>query len=169
MKETKEFATESKELLSLMINSIYTNKDIFLRELISNASDAIDKYRFMAFQRRGQLPPDRTCDHIGYRQSQARSLSISDNGIGMDKEGSHFRSWARSPRADPRISRASSKKPKKSRTSRSSASSASASIAPSWSRTKSSVLTKKPGAESAYLFVSDGVKDYTVEEAKKDE
>ena len=56
MKEIKKFETESKELLNLMINSIYSNNEIFLRELISNASDAIDKYKYLSLTSKGQVP-----------------------------------------------------------------------------------------------------------------
>lgn len=81
-----EFKSESKRLLDLMINSIYTHKEIFLREIISNASDAIDKLCFIAL----------TDDKLGMTRSDfkieikpdkdARTLTITDNGIGMDKD-----------------------------------------------------------------------------------
>ena len=84
--ETKEFKAESKRLLDLMINSIYTHKEIFLRELISNASDAIDKLYFKSL----------TDDKVGIKKDDfainikldkdARTITISDNGIGMTKE-----------------------------------------------------------------------------------
>ena len=85
MKETKEFKAESKELLNLMINSIYSNKEIFLRELISNASDAIDKYRFLSLNENDKYP---ALDHY-IRLSvdkKKRTISIEDNGIGMNKD-----------------------------------------------------------------------------------
>lgn len=85
MKEEKQFKTESKQLLNLMINSIYSNKEIFLRELISNASDAIDKYRFLAVSSEGKYP---TKDHKIFLSvnKDEHWLQIQDNGIGMSKE-----------------------------------------------------------------------------------
>ena len=83
MAEKKEFKAESKRLLDLMINSIYTHKEIFLRELISNASDAIDKYYYYALQHHEAV------DGLEIRidlNEEARTLTISDNGIGMSKE-----------------------------------------------------------------------------------
>ena len=82
----RKFKTESKKLLDLMINSIYTNKEIFLRELISNASDAVDKLNFKSL-----TDPDVTVnqDDLAIRLSfdkDARTLTVSDNGIGMTVE-----------------------------------------------------------------------------------
>ena len=84
--EKKAFQAESQRLLDLMINSIYTHKEIFLRELISNASDAVDKLAYKAL----------TDDQVGLNRSDfkitltpdqiKRTLTISDNGIGMTKE-----------------------------------------------------------------------------------
>lgn len=79
----KEFKAESKRLLDLMVNSIYTNKEIFLRELISNASDAIDKRYFKASQE-GQTGLSRSDYPIRVdRDEDARTLTITDCGIGM--------------------------------------------------------------------------------------
>ncbi|MBP3713108.1 MAG: molecular chaperone HtpG [Bacilli bacterium] len=85
MKEIKEFQTESKQLLNLMINSIYSNKEIFLRELISNASDAIDKYKFLAFKSEGKYPQKDYQIELELSKKE-KCISIRDNGIGMNKE-----------------------------------------------------------------------------------
>jgi len=85
MKETKEFQTESKQLLNLMINSIYTNKEIFLRELISNASDAIDKYKYLALTSEGKYPQKDYHIKINLDKKN-RIIEIIDDGIGMSKE-----------------------------------------------------------------------------------
>ncbi|MDE7053537.1 MAG: molecular chaperone HtpG [Oscillospiraceae bacterium] len=82
----KEFKAESKRLLDLMINSIYTHKEIFLREIISNASDAIDKlcYRSLTDENVGLKREDfRITLHA---DPEARTLTVSDNGIGMSEE-----------------------------------------------------------------------------------
>jgi molecular chaperone HtpG len=85
MKEEKEFETESKQLLNLMINSIYSNKEIFLRELISNASDAIDKYKFLALKSEGKMP-NKDYEIRIKTDPKEKWIEVSDNGIGMDEK-----------------------------------------------------------------------------------
>ena len=84
--EKKEFKTEVQQLLDLVIHSLYSNKDIFLRELISNGSDAIDKLRFNALSDKDLLK-DQTDFRIKlYTDNDAKTLIIEDNGIGMTKD-----------------------------------------------------------------------------------
>ena len=85
-KETMGFQTEAKQLLHLMIHSLYSNKEIFLRELISNASDAIDKVRFQSLSN-----PDLVGEDVNYNirvdlDKDASTVTISDNGIGMSRD-----------------------------------------------------------------------------------
>ena len=82
-KETREFQAETKQLLDLMIHSIYTNKEIFLRELISNASDAIDKLRFQSLTSHEMLEGDTNFEIFIVPDEATHTLTISDNGIGM--------------------------------------------------------------------------------------
>lgn len=82
----KQFKAESKRLLDLMINSIYTNREIFLRELISNASDAVDKLAYKALTD-DQVGLDRSDFRIALTVDKAgRTLTVDDNGVGMTKE-----------------------------------------------------------------------------------
>lgn len=85
MSEIREFKTESKRLLDLMINSIYTNKEIFLRELISNASDAIDKHHYLSLTD-DKLERGRDYEIIVSFDNKDKVIKIKDNGIGMTKE-----------------------------------------------------------------------------------
>src|SRR5436190_231506 len=85
-KETLGFQTEVKQLLNLMIHSLYGNKEIFLRELVSNASDACDKLRFESVADSALLEADsefRIC--VSYDRA-ARTITISDNGIGLSRQ-----------------------------------------------------------------------------------
>ncbi|MBX6392593.1 MAG: molecular chaperone HtpG, partial [Burkholderiales bacterium] len=85
-KETLSFQTEVKQLLHLMIHSLYSNKEIFLRELISNASDAADKLRFEALARPELYEGDGDLKiRVSYDKA-ARTITVSDNGIGMNRE-----------------------------------------------------------------------------------
>jgi len=83
--EKKEFKSESKRLLDLMINSIYTNKDIFLRELISNASDALDKLKYRSLTDKNIKSDEELEINLAF-DSKKRTITVSDNGIGMTKD-----------------------------------------------------------------------------------
>ena len=84
--EKHEFKSESKRLLDLMINSIYTNKDIFLRELISNASDALDKLYYRSLTDKKIKVKREDLGILLEKDEEKRTLTISDNGCGMTKE-----------------------------------------------------------------------------------
>jgi len=85
-KETLGFQTEVSQLLKLMIHSLYSNKEIFLRELISNASDACDKLRFEALASPDLMEGDADLKiHIDFDRDK-RTVTISDNGIGMSRD-----------------------------------------------------------------------------------
>lgn len=84
-KETLGFQTEVKQILNLVINALYSNKEIFLRELISNASDAVDKLRFEALSDAALYENDPNLQVKIYVDKQAKTLTISDNGIGMSR------------------------------------------------------------------------------------
>src|SRR5262245_45387537 len=81
-----QFQAETKQLLDLMIHSLYTNKEIFLRELISNASDALDRLRFEALTKPTLLDGDEGYEIRLEADEDERTLSISDTGIGMSQE-----------------------------------------------------------------------------------
>src|SRR3954467_13734930 len=84
--ETLEFQSEARQLLQLMVHSIYSNKDTFLRELVSNASDALDKVRLEAFRDK-DLDVDTSDLHIDIEVDKAqRTLTVRDNGIGMSRD-----------------------------------------------------------------------------------
>lgn len=85
-RETLGFQTEVRQLLQLMIHSLYSNKEIFLRELISNASDAADRLRFEAIEAPDLLKDDPDLKIIVSFDSDAGTLSVADNGIGMSRE-----------------------------------------------------------------------------------
>ncbi|HEX2910508.1 MAG TPA: molecular chaperone HtpG [Chloroflexia bacterium] len=85
-KETLGFQAEVKQLLDLMIHSLYSNKEIFLRELISNASDAVDKLRFEALSDSALYEDDTDLKIRVTFDKEARTITISDNGIGMSRQ-----------------------------------------------------------------------------------
>lgn len=84
--ETLPFQAETRQLLDIVIHSLYSNKEIFLRELISNASDALDKLKLEALQQHALLDADPLLEIELVPDSQARTLTVSDSGIGMTRD-----------------------------------------------------------------------------------
>lgn len=84
-RETYKFKTEARQVLELMIHSVYSNKDIFLRELISNSSDALDKRRFESVKHPELSSKQEPAIHIAFDEKE-RVLSVADNGIGMSRD-----------------------------------------------------------------------------------
>lgn len=163
----KQFKTESKKLLDLMINSIYTNKEIFLRELISNASDAIDKLSFESLTN-----PDVKVDQssLAIRLSfdkDARTITVSDNGIGMTKEelDKNLGTIAHSGSEQFKEENAEHQGSDMDIIGQFGVGFYSAFMAAS----KVRVVSRAYGADAAYAWESDGVSGYTVEEAKEGE
>ncbi len=160
----KAFKAESKRLLDLMINSIYTHKEIFLRELISNASDAIDKLHFISLTDTSvQLDNDSLAITIEV-DSENRRLTIIDNGVGMDKKdlesnlgiiarsGSlEFKEMFENEKADDIIGQFGVGFYSAFMVSK-----------------KVTVITKAYNSEQAYLWESSGQDGYTIKETTKD-
>ncbi len=156
----REFKSSSKRVLDLMINSIYTNKEIFLRELISNASDALDKISYLSLTNK-DLDASNPKIFIE-RDEKERKLIIRDNGIGMDEEELENNLGT--------IAESGSLKFKESQEKDSeiigqfgvgfySAFMVSKRV---------EVLTRKAGSEDAYLWTSEGIDGYTLEKTRKD-
>ncbi|MEG2634370.1 MAG: molecular chaperone HtpG, partial [Oscillospiraceae bacterium] len=161
----KQFKTESKRIMDLMINSIYTNKEIFLRELISNASDAIDKLYFRSLTD-GSVGMSRSDFKIQLSfDKEARTLVICDNGIGMTKDelDNNLGIIARSGSLDFAKSLEDNK--------------ADIDIIGQFgvgfysafmAADKVTVLTKAFGSDEAFKWESSGADGYTITDAKKD-
>src|SRR5580692_8858645 len=84
--ETFQFQAEARQVLDLMIHSLYTNKEIFLRELISNASDALDRLRFEALSKPDLIDKDERLEIIVESDPKGKTVTVHDNGIGMSRD-----------------------------------------------------------------------------------
>ena len=162
--EKKEFKAESKRLLDLMINSIYTNKEIFLRELISNASDAIDKLYYNSLTNK-ELNVKR--EELEIRidvDKENRKLIISDNGIGMNKEELENNLGTIAKSGSLAFKQENEKKDDIDIIGQFGVGFYSAFMISKLV----TVESKKAGDEKAYRWTSSGADGYTVEECEKD-
>ncbi len=166
--ETKEFEAESKQLLNLMINSIYSNKEIFLRELISNASDAIDKYKYIALTSNGKYlnKPEYVINLSVDKKDNA--LIISDNGIGMNHDDivNNLGTIAKSGSKDF----LTKFKDAKDANDLNIIGQFGVGFYSAFMVSKKvEVITRKYDSDKAYKFTSDGESTYTIEDSNRDD
>lgn len=165
--ETLEFQAETKRLLDLVVNSIYTNKEIFLRELISNASDAIDKLHFESLTNHELLGNDSNFEIFVVPDKETKTVTISDNGIGMTRGEviSNIGTIAKSgTRAFLEKIREQDKNAEQELIGQFGVGFYSAFIVAD----KVELITRKAGENSAVKWTSDGAGEYTLEDCEKD-
>ena len=165
MKEEKTFKTESKELLNLMINSIYSNKEIYLRELISNASDAIDKYKFLALQSAGKYPVKNYEIRLTVDKKN-RWIQVSDNGIGMEKEDLE-RNLGTIARSGTKEFLAKYKEMKEKKEDVDLIGQFGVGFYSAFMVASKIEVYTRSLSDKAYIFTSDGVETYTIEDDEK--
>ena len=162
--EKKQFKAESKRLLDLMINSIYTHQEIFLREIISNASDAMDKlaYRALTDDKVGLSRSDLAVTIT--RDADNRILTVSDNGIGMDKEEMEENLGTICKSGSLGFKQTMEKQEDIDIIGQFGVGFYSAFMVAS----SVTVISRKYGSDKAWKWVSDGAEGYTIEEATRD-
>ena len=167
MSSSRKFKTEVADLLHLIIHSLYSNKEIFLRELISNASDAIDKLRYLTLtddSLKG-FAFDPQID-ISFTEGDKRTLTISDNGIGMDEEdlNNNLGTIASSGTRKFLQSLTEDQKKDSNLIGQFGVGFYSAFMVAS----RITVITRKAGTENAYRWTSTGESSYTIDDAERD-
>lgn len=165
-KETLGFQTEVKQLLHLMIHSLYSNREIFLRELISNASDAADKLRYEALHNSALLESDPNLEIRVDFDKEAKTVTVADNGIGMNREDviAHLGTIAKSGTADFLKTLTGDQKKDSQLIGQFGVGFYSAFIVAD----KVTVETRKADTEEAVRWESDGSGEFTVEPITKD-
>ena len=164
MAETKEFKAESKRLLEMMINSIYTHKEIFLRELISNASDAMDKLYFKSMSENTGITRSDMAIKLEVNKDD-RKLIITDNGIGMTKEELENNLGTIAKSGSLAFKNENEKTDDVNIIGQFGVGFYSAFMVAK----KVTVISKAYGADTAYMWESEGVDGYTISEAQKDD
>ena len=165
--EKLEFQAETKRLLDLVVNSIYTNKEIFLRELVSNASDALDKLRIESLTNKELLGDNESFEIFVIPDEATKTITISDNGIGMTRDEviNNIGTIAKSGTKDflDKI-RESSNAAAQELIGQFGVGFYSAFIVAD----KVELITRKAGTDSAVKWTSDGAGEYELEDFQKD-